>query len=43
MNGGDARRLEFGEVEAELVLHSGKSGCGQAVASDVFRVDGRKL
>ena len=43
MYGNHAGGLELGEVEAEFVLHPGKSGRGQAVASDVVCVDGRKL
>lgn len=43
MYGNHAGRLEFGKVEAKFVLHPGEGGCGQAVASDVVRVDGRKL
>lgn len=43
MYGDHARRLEFGKVEAKFVLHARKGGCGQAVASDVLCVDGRKL
>lgn len=43
MYGNHTRGLEFGKVEAEFVLHPGKGSCGQAVASDVVRVNGRKL
>lgn len=43
MYGSHTRGLEFGKVEAKFVLHSRKGGCGQAVASDVVRVDWRKL
>lgn len=43
MYGSHARGLEFGEVEPKLVFHSSKGGCSQAVATDVVRVDGRKL
>lgn len=35
--------LEFGKVEAEFVLHPGKGSRGQAVASDMVSVNGRKL
>lgn len=43
MNGDHAGGLELWKVETKFVLHPGKSGCGQAVASDVVGVDGRKL
>lgn len=43
MYGNHAGGLELGKVEAEFVLHPGEGGCGQAVASHVVRVDGRKL
>lgn len=43
MYGSHTRGLEFGKVEAKFVLHTRKGGCGQAVASDVVRVDWRKL
>lgn len=43
MYGNHARGLELGKVEAEFVLDPGEGGCGQAVASHVVRVDGRKL
>lgn len=43
MNGNHAGGLEFREVKAEFVLHPGKCGCSQAVASEVVGVDGRKL
>lgn len=43
MYGNHARGLEFGKVKAKFVLHARKGGCGQAVASDVVCVDGRKL
>lgn len=43
MYGHHAGGLELGKVEAKFVLHPGKGGCGQAVASDVVRINGRKL
>lgn len=43
MNGNHAGGLEFREVKAKFVLHPGKGGCGQAVASEMVGVDGRKL
>lgn len=43
MYGNHAGGLEFGKVEAKFVLHSSKGGRGQAVASDVVCVNGRKL
>lgn len=43
MNGDHAGGLELWKVETKFVLHPGKSGCSQAVASDVVGVDGRKL
>lgn len=43
MYGSHAGGLEFGQVEPKLVLHSGEGGGGEAVATDVVGVDGRKL
>lgn len=43
MNGGHARGLELGKVEAKFVLHPGEGGRGQAEAAHVVGVDGGKL
>lgn len=43
MDGGHARGLELGKVEAKFVLHPGEGGCGQAEATHVVGVDGGKL
>lgn len=37
------RGLEFGQVEAKFVLHPSKGSSSQAVASNMVRIDGRKL
>lgn len=43
VQGGHPRGLELGQVKAELVLHAGESGGGQAVAAHVLRAHGREL
>lgn len=43
MYGSHTRGFELGKVEAKFVLYPCKGGCSQAVSSNVFRVDGRKL
>lgn len=43
MNGNHTSGLEFGKVEAKLVLHPGKGSSSQTIASNMVCIDGGKL